>query len=132
MDVASDTAGAGLGRQGLGVNVAHARSGGIAAKVGTRVATVADLSLKRLVLARTRHWVADKHAETGLEGRDLAGLGRHVIHERTAVDLVAVLVVELEAARKLATSILRANQVECAGRTQQFPGGHACRCRSWP
>ncbi len=82
VNVGADATSARVGRERLEVDpVVHAGSAGVAAEVGAGVATEADLPLERGSRARARHRVADKHAETGFEGGDLAGLGRNVVNE---------------------------------------------------
>lgn len=92
-----------------------ARSADIASKVRSRVATVAVLSLQCSSGPVALFWVADQHAETlhktlgpqnilyqlsrssayWLESGNLAGLGRDIVHEDTAADLVTKVVAKL-------------------------------------
>ncbi len=119
MDVGANATRARLGGQGLGVDAALARGGGVTTEVGAGVAAEADLALQRGASPRADRWVADKHAEAldmsvpcrhlhlvasrarggvkthRLEGGDLAGLGRHVVDEGAALGLGAEAVAEL-------------------------------------
>jgi len=95
VDVCANAAGAGLfGEADMVDTAALAGSRRVAAKVGARVAAEAVLQLL-VGNGCSLVGVSRKHAEAGLEGRDLAGLGRDVVDEDAAVGLCAEAVVEL-------------------------------------
>lgn len=98
MDVGPDPAGARFAGEHLAVDpVVLAWSHDIPAKVWPRVAAITVLPLEGRITSRALHGIADQHAETGLEGRDLSRLGRRVVDQDTTLSLSAEPVIELEA-----------------------------------
>lgn len=71
-----------------------ARRADVATEVWSGVATEAVLPLQ-VGVCGAPGWVADEHAETGLEGGDLAWLSGNIVNEDATVDLGAEVVVEL-------------------------------------